>query len=58
MIEMNEVGYSNHQFTELFQTIGDLLEINAHPSRLDLDDIYARRAIELGVLLSINTDAH
>lgn len=34
------------------------LEINAHPSRLDLDDIYARRAIELGIPLSINTDAH
>lgn len=35
-----------------------VLEINAHPSRLDLDDIYARRAIESGILLSINTDAH
>lgn len=34
------------------------LEINAHPSRLDLDDIYARRAIELGIPLSINCDAH
>jgi DNA polymerase (family 10) len=34
------------------------LEINAHPSRLDLDDVYARRSVELGVLLSINTDAH
>jgi DNA polymerase (family 10) len=34
------------------------LEINAHPARLDLDDIYSRRAVELGVLLSINTDAH
>ncbi|UCH61356.1 MAG: DNA polymerase/3'-5' exonuclease PolX [Anaerolineales bacterium] len=34
------------------------LEINAHPSRLDLDGIYARRAIEMGILLSINTDAH
>jgi len=34
------------------------LEINAHPSRLDLNDINARRAVELGVLLSINTDAH
>ena len=34
------------------------LEINAHPSRLDLDDIYARRVVELGGLLSINTDAH
>ena len=34
------------------------LEINAHPSRLDLDDVYARRAIEMGIPLSINTDAH
>jgi len=37
---------------------GVALEINAHPSRLDLDDIFTRRAVELGVLLSINTDAH
>ena len=37
---------------------GVALEINAHPARLDLEDIYARRAVELGVLLSINTDAH
>jgi DNA polymerase (family 10) len=35
-----------------------VLEINAHPSRLDLNDVYARRAIELGVHLTINTDAH
>lgn len=37
---------------------GVALEINAHPARLDLEDIYARRAIELGIPLSINTDAH
>ena len=37
---------------------GAALEINAHPARLDLDDVYARRAIELGIPLSINTDAH
>ncbi|MFC2055668.1 DNA polymerase/3'-5' exonuclease PolX [Chloroflexota bacterium] len=37
---------------------GVALEINAHPTRLDLDDIYARRAIEMGINLSINTDAH
>ena len=37
---------------------GVALEINAHPSRLDLDDVYARRAIEIGIPLSINTDAH
>ena len=37
---------------------GVAMEINAHPSRLDLDDIYARRAKELGIPISINTDAH
>lgn len=37
---------------------GVALEINAHPSRLDLDDMYARRAKELGIPISINTDAH
>lgn len=37
---------------------GVALEINAHPSRLDLDDAYARRAKDLGVPISINTDAH
>jgi DNA polymerase (family 10) len=37
---------------------GVALEINAHPSRLDLDDAYARRAKELGIPISINTDSH
>jgi hypothetical protein len=37
---------------------GMALEINANPTRLDLDDVYARRALELGCLLAINTDAH
>jgi len=37
---------------------GVAMEINAHPSRLDLDDVHARRAKELGIPLSLNTDAH
>ncbi|HLV34658.1 MAG TPA: PHP domain-containing protein, partial [Spirillospora sp.] len=37
---------------------GTALEINANPMRLDLEAQYARRAVELGILLSINTDAH
>lgn len=37
---------------------GVALEINASPYRLDLNDVYARRAIELGIPLTINTDAH
>ncbi len=35
-----------------------IVEINAAPSRLDLKDIHAYRARELGVKLIINTDAH
>jgi DNA polymerase (family 10) len=34
------------------------LEINAHPTRLDLRDAHVRRAIGLGVKLAINSDAH
>jgi DNA polymerase (family 10) len=38
--------------------MGTVMEISAHPMRLDLNDSYARRAAELGLLISINTDAH
>lgn len=37
---------------------GTILEINANPSRLDLRDSHVRRAVELGVKIAINTDAH
>lgn len=37
---------------------GTALEINASPYRLDLDETYARRAVEMGISLAINTDAH
>jgi DNA polymerase (family 10) len=40
------------------QKSGVALEINAHPARLDLDEVYARRASEMGIPLSVNTDAH
>jgi len=35
-----------------------ILEINAMPARLDLNDIHAFRARELGVKLAIETDSH
>lgn len=37
---------------------GVALEINANPARLDLDDAYAYRALEVGCLLALDTDAH
>lgn len=37
---------------------GTALEINANPRRLDLEAQYARRAVELGIPICIDTDAH
>ena len=37
---------------------GVALEVNASPDRLDLSDVHARRARDLGCLIAINTDAH
>jgi DNA polymerase (family 10) len=37
---------------------GKMIEINAHPMRLDLDWVYCKRARALGVKLVINPDAH
>ena len=34
------------------------LEVNAHPERLDLADIYCQVAKEEGVMVSVNSDAH
>jgi DNA polymerase (family 10) len=34
------------------------VEINASPYRLDLDHVWARRAVEIGVTVVINPDAH
>lgn len=37
---------------------GTAMEINAYPLRLDLNDIYIRKAKEMGVPVAVNTDAH
>jgi DNA polymerase (family 10) len=37
---------------------GCYLELNAHPERLDLIDTYCQEAKRLGVMVSINSDAH
>ncbi|HEV8674573.1 MAG TPA: DNA polymerase/3'-5' exonuclease PolX [Methylomirabilota bacterium] len=37
---------------------GKAVEINSSPWRLDLKDVHARRARDLGLMLSIDTDTH
>ena len=37
---------------------GKAIEINSSPDRLDLADVHARRAADLGIPICINTDTH
>jgi DNA polymerase (family 10) len=58
------IGRREGYEVDLEQVIGcaaehhKILEINAFYGRLDLNDIWARRAMEAGVRLAVNTDAH
>jgi DNA polymerase (family X) len=48
-------------FDEILKAAADhgvMMEINAHPSRLDLDDVHAAAARELGIPIVISTDSH
>lgn len=58
---INERPEFSAQLGEIFAAAaarGVALEINAHPDRLDLDDIRARAARDAGCKLVISTDAH
>jgi len=46
------------QIIKVAQATGTILEINAYPERLDLDDLNILKAKNAGVRLIINTDAH
>jgi DNA polymerase (family 10) len=58
---IGERGPYQVDLEQVFRTAreyGKAIEINAHPQRLDLNDVHARRAGELGVMVAIDTDAH
>jgi len=50
-VEMEEVMEAASRF-------GRALEINAYFERLDLNDVYSRKAKEMGIRLAIGTDTH
>ena len=50
-VDMNEV-------LEVAKETRTAIEINAYPLRLDLNDIYAKMAKEMGVPIVISTDTH
>jgi len=43
---------------EACREAGVCLEINGHPDRLDLPDVYCKRARDFGLTMVISTDAH
>ena len=58
------IGYRESYQVDINEVIkvaaetGTILEINAYPERLDLNDIHCRMAKNRGVQLAIETDAH
>ncbi len=58
ILDREPYGFDLDEVFKVAREEGVILEINAHPSRLDLNDIHARMAGEKGVKLCVNTDAH
>jgi DNA polymerase (family 10) len=46
------------QVLRIAQRHDKAVEVNGYPDRLDLCDVHARRARDLGVLLAVGTDTH
>ena len=58
---LGERGPYDVDLDQVFQAAkrhGKAVEINASPQRTDLNDVQARRAADLGLLVAISTDAH
>jgi DNA polymerase (family 10) len=57
---LSRPGYpvDHHQMIEACAKYGVAIEINAHPRRLDLDWTWIPTAMEKGVMLSVDPDAH
>jgi DNA polymerase (family 10) len=57
---LSREGYT-FDFDRVFERAGErgvMIEINGNPNRLDIDWRHVRRALDRGVLFSINPDAH
>jgi DNA polymerase (family 10) len=58
LLQREAYGLDLDAVLEAALAAGVAMEINAFPNRLDLSDVNARHARDLGVLLTINTDSH
>jgi DNA polymerase (family X) len=51
-------GVDIERIAEAAAAHGTMIEINGNPNRRDLSDLHARLAVEAGVKIVLNTDAH
>jgi DNA polymerase (family X) len=56
--EHREYDLNLDKIMEKASGTGTYLEVNSHPNRLDLRDIYIKKALKMGCKLVINSDAH
>jgi DNA polymerase (family 10) len=56
--QRDEIQLDFDKILQVAKETGTILEINSSPYRLDLRDLYIRRAKNEGVKMIINTDAH
>jgi|Deesub1362A_J573_1020465.scaffolds.fasta_scaffold00424_2 DNA polymerase (family 10) len=56
--EREEYDVDMDEFLRVARETSTILEINAYPMRLDLRDIYIKRAKEMGISFVISTDTH
>ncbi len=56
--EHREYDLNLDKIMEKAADTGTFLEVNSHPNRLDLRDIYIKKAVDMGCKLVINSDAH
>jgi len=54
----DEIQLDFDKILQVAKETGTILEINSSPYRLDLKDVYIRRAKQVGVKMIINSDAH
>lgn len=58
VLNLRETNVDVDKIIEKAKETGTILDINAYPSRLDLDDVHIREAIPKKVKLAITTDSH
>jgi DNA polymerase (family 10) len=58
LLEREGYGLDMKKILETAAETGTMIEINANPLRLDMDWRWWKRAAEMGILTSINPDAH